>query len=425
MSAPMEDDGVDYEEEVEEDEEEDVPDVIDMNDLEAQGLQPVDVDALAPDGPEEEDDDNEDEEPEKSNEDTDEQSTGIVLMEPERCDAIRILKGHTSPVHSLALNPTSSLLVSGGEDDTAYVWDWQKGDMVHTLKGHTDTVISTAFSFDGKLIITGSMEGCVKIWDAESGNEVCSMTDLSDGVEWIIAHPKGPIVFGGGSAGQSCMWNTKGECMQTFWGHADKVTCGSLSGDGRLLVTGSSDGTVKVFSPQSGEVLHTIDKESAKNISGEEISCLATTAQNAEVLIVGLVDGTMIWLNPKNGKVYKAVQEHQNSVETIDFSPTQPLMASGDADGTIIVWDTATQNVRYKLALGEPVPKLLWVDEKLVYVSINGAAFMRDGRTKDDVDTITWLGHKAAIQNAVVTREPPCVITCGDDNDIQVYSYAK
>eukprot|EP01005_Ploeotia_sp_CARIB1_P001989 NODE_89_length_1654_cov_286.080550_g87_i0.p1 GENE.NODE_89_length_1654_cov_286.080550_g87_i0~~NODE_89_length_1654_cov_286.080550_g87_i0.p1 ORF type:complete len:443 (-),score=123.56 NODE_89_length_1654_cov_286.080550_g87_i0:326-1585(-) len=419
MSDPMEEeDGVDYEEEDEEEQDE-VPDVVDMGQLESQGLQIVELDDEQQEGPLEEDDDENSENEEQEDDD-------IMMIEPERCDAIKILKAHTSPVHALAVHPSdSSLLVSGGEDDTAYIWNWHEATVRHTLKGHTDTVISACFCFKGQFVITGGMEGCVKLWDCESGKEVKSLTDLSDGIEWVLSHPEGPIFFAGGTGGQSAMWNTKGDCVRTFWGHGDKVTCGALSGDGRVLITGSADGSVKVFSPTSGEVMHTIEKGTAAGITGEEVTCLATSPQHEKTAIAGYIDGVMVWFDPKTGKVFKVLTDHKASIESISISNSLPLFASGDSQGELCVWDMDRQAMRYRISVGGPIPKTLWMNEKLFYVTATGAAIVRDGRTKEDTDTITFLGHRSVIQNAVVAKDPPCLITCSDDNDIQVYNLVR
>ena len=44
-----------------------------------------------------------------------------------------------------------NILVSGGEDDTAYIWNTSTGEILFQCIGHTDSVISCGFSPDGKM----------------------------------------------------------------------------------------------------------------------------------------------------------------------------------------------------------------------------------------------------------------------------------
>ena len=60
-----------------------------------------------------------------------------------RCatQVVRHYHGHLSGVYSLSLHPTLDLLVTGGRDSVARVWDVRTKQNVHTLTGHTATVV--------------------------------------------------------------------------------------------------------------------------------------------------------------------------------------------------------------------------------------------------------------------------------------------
>ena len=57
---------------------------------------------------------------------------------------VRHYHGHLSGVYSLSLHPTLDLLVTGGRDSVARVWDVRTKNNVHTLTGHTQTVVGLA-----------------------------------------------------------------------------------------------------------------------------------------------------------------------------------------------------------------------------------------------------------------------------------------
>ena len=76
---------------------------------------------------------------------------------------------HTDAVHSLCQHPELPLVVSGGEDDLAFLWQYPECTTKHVLRGHSDTVAACAFSFDGQVVVTGSLDGVIKLWDVESG----------------------------------------------------------------------------------------------------------------------------------------------------------------------------------------------------------------------------------------------------------------
>lgn len=58
----------------------------------------------------------------------------------------------------------SKLVVSGGEDDKAFVWDITDGQVVFECGNHQDSVTSALFSHDGCYLATADMSGFIQVW---------------------------------------------------------------------------------------------------------------------------------------------------------------------------------------------------------------------------------------------------------------------
>ena len=71
------------------------------------------------------------------------QQTGI----DDEIDAklLRTLKPHTTPVVTVAVDSTSSLLATGGADGVVKVWDIRAGFVTHTFHGHSGVVSALSF----------------------------------------------------------------------------------------------------------------------------------------------------------------------------------------------------------------------------------------------------------------------------------------
>jgi sugar lactone lactonase YvrE len=93
--------------------------------------------------------------------------------------------GHTSYVYSVAWSPDGQRLVTGSQDQTAKVWDADKGQEVLSLKGHTLLVTSVAWSPDGKRVFAWAEMGKVLAWSVEDGK-------LVDPVNPPAMEPPGP-----------------------------------------------------------------------------------------------------------------------------------------------------------------------------------------------------------------------------------------
>jgi WD40 repeat protein len=60
-------------------------------------------------------------------------------------------------------------VVTGSDDKTAKVWDFNTGKLLHTLSGHLDWIRSVVISSDNAKLATGSGDNTTKIWDLNTG----------------------------------------------------------------------------------------------------------------------------------------------------------------------------------------------------------------------------------------------------------------
>ncbi|GMH15955.1 hypothetical protein Nepgr_017796 [Nepenthes gracilis] len=81
-------------------------------------------------------------------------------------------------------------LITGSDDHTAKVWDYQTKSCVQTLEGHTHNVSAVCFHPELPIIITGSEDGTVRIWHATTYR---LENTLNYGLErvWTIGYMRG------------------------------------------------------------------------------------------------------------------------------------------------------------------------------------------------------------------------------------------
>ena len=176
------------------------------------------------------------------------------------------LKGHKGNVNSVAFSPDSKLIVSGGSR-MVRVWDAKTGRVILTLSrvpliGHANNVTGVVFSPDGKRIVSSSWDKTVKVWDAKTGRRLLTLKGHEGWVNSVAFSPDGKLIVSGGgpwyhppgpqppggSDHTVRVWDAKtGQAMHTLKGHANGVTSVAFSPDGKQVVSGSLDFTVKVW----------------------------------------------------------------------------------------------------------------------------------------------------------------------------------
>jgi WD40 repeat protein len=159
------------------------------------------------------------------------------------------LKGHRAALTDVAYSRDGSMLVTGSRDATARVWNARAGALEHILRGHRDDVTSVDFSPDGRYVLTASRDGDARLWDSATGALVqllrwhfgaVSDASFSPGGRWIVT--AGPAT--------AQLWQPGvEEPLLPFGlaGHVRPLTSAVFAPNGRTVLTGSLDGTVRTY----------------------------------------------------------------------------------------------------------------------------------------------------------------------------------
>jgi WD40 repeat protein len=155
------------------------------------------------------------------------------------------LQGHTGWVCSVALSPDGKHIVSGSEDKAIRIWDVETGEQLRTLQGHRHHVPSIATN--GRHVVSGSHDKTVRIWDFKTGEQV--------GESVAVSADAGNKIASGNSSGAVLIWDMKAIDAEpvTLNGHEWFVTSVAFSRNGRFLVSGSRDMTIKAWDVQTGK----------------------------------------------------------------------------------------------------------------------------------------------------------------------------
>lgn len=71
---------------------------------------------------------------------------------------------HEGGVDTVAYAPDGTLIVTGGRDFTAKLWDSATGDLLATVEGHTKPILTAAFNPPGTMLVTGSGDNTAVLW---------------------------------------------------------------------------------------------------------------------------------------------------------------------------------------------------------------------------------------------------------------------
>ncbi|KAH8739141.1 hypothetical protein FG386_001008 [Cryptosporidium ryanae] len=357
-----------------------------------------------------------------------------------------------SPVCCIDVDPVRrGYVLFGGCDDKAYISNLPTKTIggeervnigyINVFEGHLDTVSCVSYSKDGRYFATAGCEGTVRIYGNENNNYGALLNVLegpSDELEYITWHPKGPCLLCGGLDTTSWLWMLpEGNVLSVLSGHSDSVTCGDFTNDGRLVCTGSLDGSVIIWNPKNGASVHkiskknlvesvVIDKESIlnDNIGVVSLKCHRETP----IVAVGLTNGLFSLIQTETGKILSSNLEHCDSLNCLEFNHTSsdPLIATGDMSGELKIWNYEHNRINFAMKHEEfehsngvlpGITGICWGGGRrgntlITTGCLDGTIRVWDYRSGENVKTLR--GHKSGVMSIKVI-EP-------DSNDISGFS---
>jgi WD40 repeat protein len=249
---------------------------------------------------------------------------GITLCDTAVGLPVRTLRGHRDRVYGVSYGHGDRVLVSCGSDATVRLWDVATGDCTAVIEVPGQGAWPAEVSPDGGLLAFGAPDGVVRLLDVASGTIRLELPGHATLVYTAtFAGGYGPRVHGARG------WQARP---------------GSSRGSGReLLVTGDRAGAIRVWDLDTGDLL---TQFTAKG--GAVYRLLATTGVHPALFVAGGSEGTLLLLDAR-GPVAD-LPGHAGAVYALDLHPDLPLLASGDTEGGVRLWDLATRSQRAVLA---------------------------------------------------------------------------
>ncbi|CDF37667.1 WD40-repeat containing protein [Chondrus crispus] len=149
---------------------------------------------------------------------------------------------------------------------------------------------------------------------------------------------KGYVVVGC-EDGTLRLWSTsEKKVLRSFHGHRSKVACVAMSGDGRLVVSGSEDSKkIRVWDVETGAKV-------GKVLGGHTglVYSVAMSGDGRRVVSGSHDESVRLWDVETGAQVGEALVGHTSSVLCVAMSGDERRVVSGSEDRSVRVWDVET-----------------------------------------------------------------------------------
>jgi WD repeat-containing protein 48 len=179
----------------------------------------------------------------------------------------RQVQAHSHWINDIILTQNNSAIVSASSDTTVGVWrpHSDTADPPESIGRHSDYVkcLATPRHGGGDWVASGALDHKICLWDLNGGGEKLKINACGDDVtekgSVYALGTGGSILASGGPESVVRVWDPKsGKLITKFVGHTDNIRDILINEDGDIIMTASSDQTIKLWSLTAGRCSHTL-----------------------------------------------------------------------------------------------------------------------------------------------------------------------
>ena len=348
----------------------------------------------------------------------------VLLYDAATRELTRKLEGHQGKVLALAFRHGTHQLASGSADKTVKLWDADAGAVLQTFAGSEGAVFALAFLADGHRLASGGKDSQVRVWDLATAKLSYALPEPTGYVRSLAVDRGGRMLAAGTKSGTISLYrlpfgrdleaaaavftssakNAYGTQLVVDTGeHTDRVSQVLFTKDGKQIITGSWDKTVRVWDSASGEMLRTIRLPAYSGSQGtvyamalspnEKLLAVAGASVEAELKTVNGKGEYITMINLETGEIADVIGHHLNVIFALGFAPDGRSIATGAGDND-------QKSLIYSVA---PDGKMALVTGAMLPSMVLGAKFSADGR---HVFLIDAVGDLVRITPAEISTSP-------------------
>ncbi len=245
-------------------------------------------------------------------------------------------------VASVAFSADGNAGLVGGADQTFQVWNLDTGREKKTARKTFRLLEQLVFAPNGSRF-AGTVMQNIEVFDADTGKRLLSLSSGSPhtGPKAFAATGLRVILSKTATFGDPfvLVWDLESGKTFRINGSKEAIRCVALSPDGKLALFAGNDG-VRIAEVESGKEVCRLDRPAVVS---------AAFAPDGKEVLTGEALGSLILWDTATGRNLRRFDGHVKEVTCVLFSADGQHVVSGSADRTVRVWNTlnAKEQQRY------------------------------------------------------------------------------
>jgi len=250
--------------------------------------------------------------------------------------------GHEGSVNSIAVNPENSRVFTAGTDGKVFIWNIEGRSRSPRLIMDNHVINKKlVVSKDGKWLACGTEGAGIQLLNlSRTGAKPSALSTLQGRVRGLAFMPGADKLLSSGIDSTILLWDLETKKNKVVYKAGAVVRTISISPTGNIAVAGTKRGDIILFKNNDWKnpvVLYSDE--------GNSVNAIAVNSDGSLVATGDKQGNVKIW-NVKFGEVISYLRGHTARVNDLQFSVSDEFLASASMDGRVQVWSTGDWNIQ-------------------------------------------------------------------------------
>ena len=319
---------------------------------------------------------------------------------------------HPGAVTDAQFSPNNSMVVSSGRRN---IFVWQRGTwrQRHVLAAHVSPVHGVSVSPDSARAVSFDDSGIARVWRLDTGALIPGFIRHENSIDSAVFGPDSSTILTSSADLTARIW-TGGlsEFRTSLVGHGERVSSATFSPDGTTALTASDDGTARLWRTSTEPTLGALGP--ARHTGG---ATSIDTSADGRLVASGGADGKVLVWRSRGGLVRTI--DNGARVAVVAFTADGARLLSAGEDGIARLWRMRDGQLLASVAHGAPV--------RAGAISADGRSIVTAGGTTARTWTSTGaprnvLRHEGSVTSVALSRDGGRLVTGSVDETARLWN---